>query len=60
MFFPGSAVVVSGESSKRIYCSEKEAIIGNFYTGNSVGTCLAWSMWLTAEHGKQLQRNNPK
>ena len=40
--FSGSAVVVSGEMSKRITGSEKEAIIA-IYTGTGVGTCLAWS-----------------
>jgi levanase/fructan beta-fructosidase len=41
--FSGSAVVVSGEMSKRITGSDKEAIIA-IYTGTGVGTCLAWSV----------------
>jgi sucrose-6-phosphate hydrolase SacC (GH32 family) len=40
--YSGSAVVVSGESAKRITGSKKEAIIA-IYTGTAAGTCLAWS-----------------
>lgn len=40
--FSGSAVVVSGEMSKRITGSADEAIVA-IYTGTGVGTCLAWS-----------------
>lgn len=40
--FSGSAVVVSGETSKRITGSADDAIIA-IYTGTGVGTCLAWS-----------------
>ena len=40
--FSGSAVVVSGETAKKITGSEKEAIIV-IYTGTAAGTCLAWS-----------------
>jgi Beta-fructosidases (levanase/invertase) len=41
--FSGSAVVVSGEMSKRITGSTNEAIVA-IYTGTGVGTCLAWSV----------------
>ena len=41
--FSGSAVVVSGETSKRITGSTDEAIVA-IYTGTAVGTCLAWSI----------------
>jgi levanase/fructan beta-fructosidase len=41
--FSGSAVVVSGEMSKRITGSTNEAIVA-IYTGTGVGTCLAWSI----------------
>lgn len=41
--FSGSAVVVSGEMSKRITGTKKEAIVA-IYTGTEVGTCLAWSV----------------
>jgi len=41
--FSGSAVVVSGEMSKRITGSTAEAIVA-IYTGTGVGTCLAWSI----------------
>jgi levanase/fructan beta-fructosidase len=41
--FSGSAVVVSGEMSKRITGSNVEAIVA-IYTGTGVGTCLAWSV----------------
>jgi levanase/fructan beta-fructosidase len=40
--FSGSAVVVSGETARKITGSEKEAIIA-IYTGTNEGTCLAWS-----------------
>jgi fructan beta-fructosidase len=40
--FSGSAVVVSGETAKKITGSENEAIIA-VYTGTLKGTCLAWS-----------------
>lgn len=40
--YSGSAVVVSGETAKKITGSEKEAIIA-IYTGTGEGTCLAWS-----------------
>ena len=40
--FSGSAVLVSGETAKKITGSEKEAIIA-IYTGTGAGTCLAWS-----------------
>ncbi len=40
--FSGSAVVVRGETSRRITGSVGEAIIA-IYTGTAVGTCLAWS-----------------
>jgi len=54
--FSGSAVVVSGEMSKRITGSEKEAIIA-IYTGTGVGTCLAWSI----DNGRTWYnyKNNP-
>jgi levanase/fructan beta-fructosidase len=41
--FSGSAVVVSGETSRKITGSNKEAIVA-IYTGTGVGTCLAWSV----------------
>lgn len=41
--FSGSAVVLSGEMSKKITGTEKEAIVA-IYTGTAVGTCLAWSI----------------
>jgi levanase/fructan beta-fructosidase len=41
--FSGSAVVVSGEISKKITGSTDEAIVA-IYTGTGVGTCLAWSI----------------
>lgn len=41
--FSGSAVVVSGEASKLITGTTKEAIVA-IYTGTGVGTCLAWSV----------------
>lgn len=40
--YSGSAVVVSGETAKKITGSEKPAIIA-IYTGTKVGTCLAWT-----------------
>ena len=40
--YSGSAVVVSGETAKKITGSEKEAIVA-IYTGTAEGTCLAWS-----------------
>ena len=40
--YSGSAVVVKGETAKKITGSEKEAIIA-IYTGTARGTCLAWS-----------------
>ena len=40
--YSGSAVVVSGETAKKITDSEKEAIVA-IYTGTGTGTCLAWS-----------------
>jgi len=40
--FSGSAVVVSGETAKKITGFKKEAIVA-IYTGTTVGTCLAWS-----------------
>lgn len=40
--YSGSAVVVSGETAKKITESEKEAIVA-IYTGTGKGTCLAWS-----------------
>ncbi len=54
--YSGSAVVVSGEMSKRITGSEREAIIA-IYTGTEVGTCLAWSI----DSGKTWHdyKNNP-
>lgn len=41
--FSGSAVVVSGQMSKRITGTTKEAIVA-VYTGTGVGTCLSWSV----------------
>ncbi len=41
--FSGSAVVVSGATSKRITGTNKEAIVA-IYTGTEAGTCLAWSV----------------
>ncbi|MDD3944710.1 MAG: glycoside hydrolase family 32 protein [Bacteroidales bacterium] len=41
--FSGSAVVVSGETSKKITGTEQEAIVA-IYTGTRLGTCLAWSI----------------
>lgn len=41
--FSGSAVVVSGEMSRRITGTDKEAIVA-IYTGTGVGTCLAWTI----------------
>jgi fructan beta-fructosidase len=41
--FSGSAVVVSGQMSKRITGTTKEAIVA-IYTGTGVGTCLSWSV----------------
>ena len=41
--YSGSAVVVSGEMSRRISGIDKEAIVA-IYTGTGVGTCLAWSV----------------
>jgi len=54
--FSGSAVVVSGETSKRITGSTDEAIVA-IYTGTAVGTCLAWSI----DSGKSWHnfKNNP-
>lgn len=54
--FSGSAVVVSGEMSKRITGSTDEAIVA-IYTGTGVGTCLAWSV----DSGKTWHNysNNP-
>ena len=54
--YSGSAVVVSGEMSKRITGSERQAIIA-IYTGTEVGTCLAWSI----DSGKTWHdyKNNP-
>ena len=40
--YSGSAVVVSGETAKRITGSKKDAIVA-IYTGTGKGTCLAWS-----------------
>jgi len=40
--YSGSAVVVSGETAKKITGSEKDAIVA-IYTGTARGTCLAWS-----------------
>ena len=40
--YSGSAVVVSGQSAKKITGSEKEAIVA-IYTGTAKGTCLAWT-----------------
>jgi len=40
--FSGSAVVVSGATSKGITGSPREAIVA-IYTGTEAGTCLAWS-----------------
>ena len=40
--YSGSAVLVSGETAKKITGTEKEAIIA-IYTGTAEGTCLAWS-----------------
>lgn len=40
--YSGSAVLVSGETAKKITGSEREAIIA-IYTGTASGTCLAWS-----------------
>ena len=40
--YSGSAVLVSGETAKKITGSEKEAIVA-IYTGTTKGTCLAWS-----------------
>ncbi len=54
--FSGSAVVVSGEMSKKITGSTDEALIA-VYTGTGVGTCLAWS----TDSGKSWHnfKNNP-
>lgn len=54
--FSGSAVVVSGEISKKITGSTDEAIVA-IYTGTGVGTCLAWSN----DNGKSWHnyKNNP-
>lgn len=41
--FSGSAVVVSGDVSKKITGTKKEAIVA-IYTGTGVGTCLSWSI----------------
>ncbi len=40
--YSGSAVVVSGQTAKKITGSEREAIVA-VYTGTGSGTCLAWS-----------------
>lgn len=40
--FSGSAVVVKGETAKRITGCSKEAIVA-VYTGTTKGTCLAWT-----------------
>lgn len=40
--FSGSAVVVSGQTAKKITGSTDEAIVA-IYTGTGSGTCLAWS-----------------
>ena len=40
--YSGSAVIVSGETAKKITGSKKEAIVA-IYTGFASGTCLAWS-----------------
>ncbi|NJM16680.1 MAG: glycoside hydrolase family 32 protein, partial [Bacteroidales bacterium] len=40
--YSGSAVVVSGQTAKKITGSDQEAIIA-IYTGTTKGTCLAWS-----------------
>ena len=45
--FSGSAVVVTGETSRKITGTNEEAIVA-IYTGTGVGTCLAWSN----DHGK--------
>lgn len=54
--YSGSAVVVSGETAKKITGSEKTAIVA-IYTGTRVGTCLAW----TNDDGKTWHNyeNNP-
>ena len=40
--YSGSAVLVSGQTAKKITGSEKDAIVA-IYTGTGAGTCLAWS-----------------
>ncbi|MBN2281163.1 MAG: glycoside hydrolase family 32 protein [Candidatus Marinimicrobia bacterium] len=40
--FSGSAVIVPGKVAKKITGSEEDAIIA-IYTGEGIGTCLAWS-----------------
>ncbi len=40
--YSGSAVIVTGETAKKITGSEKDAIVA-IYTGTVSGTCLAWS-----------------
>lgn len=45
--YSGSAVLVSGETAKKITGASKDAIVA-IYTGTRVGTCLAW----TNDHGR--------